>query len=222
MKLKDIKASVRKLLQDDQYDGDVIMQAANWFVYELANNNKLRQFESSAELSAAKGDTAIAFPSAAIAWTSIHATTPIVYDLTDNYVEYKDFMRSYANFASSAAAKPGNWTMFGNGMRLSAPLLTDVTLQFDFVGEPTPMARDTDTCAIPSRYAELVARGTKARILEIEEDYDYAQQERDALEPLVTAFVRNEARGGGKTKPTIIGTGRRRGRNSGGIPRLGE
>lgn len=221
MKLKDIKSAVRKLLQDDQYDGDVITQAANWFIYELAINNKLRMFEGSTELSGAAGETFIPFPSSSIAWTAIYATDPSTYDMSDMYTEYKDFMNSYAGFASSTAANAGNWTMFGNGMRLSAPLLTDTTFQFDFVGEPTAMAKDSDDCPIPARYAELVARGCKIRILEIEEDYDYAQQERDALEPLQTAFVRNESRGGGKTKPTVIGTRRRHARNSNGVPRLG-
>ena len=47
MQLKNIKTMVRQLLQDDQYDGDIIAQAANWFILELANNNKLRIFEDS-------------------------------------------------------------------------------------------------------------------------------------------------------------------------------
>jgi hypothetical protein len=142
--------------------------------------------------------------------------------MSDFYREYRDFMNSHASFASNQAARASEWTMFGNGMRLSSPLLTDMSFQFDFVGEPKQMVKDNDDCPLPSRYSELVARGSKARILEIEEDYDYASQERKLLEPLVTTFIRNEARGGGKTKPTIIGTGRRRSRNSGGVPRLGE
>lgn len=217
----DIIGFTRQLLQDDSYSADVILQAANWFIYELANNNRLRLFEDSTELTASAGDTSLPFPDTSLAWTGIYQTLPQTYDLSDSMVDYNTFMRSNANFASSAAGQLRNWTMFGNGMRFAVPLLTDVTIQFDFVAEPAEMESPSDDCVIPRRYSEMIARGTKARILEIEEDYDYAAQERNLLDPLMTTFIRNEARGGGKTKPTIIRTGRR-GRGAGGVPRMGD
>lgn len=221
MTLADIKTSVRNLMQDPEYDGDTIRDAANWFVYELFNNNRTRLMETSAELTGSQGDTTLDFPEDAMAWISIYLTAPSIYDMSDNYLEYTDFMRAHSNFASATAARAYNWTDFGNGMRFSAPLNADHTFQFDYVREPVPMVNDSDDCEVPDRYAELVSKGTKARLLEIEEDYEYAKQERDLLEPLVTTFIRNEARGGGKTRPTIIRTGRNRANNNG-VRRLGD
>lgn len=221
MTLLEIKTAVRTLLQDDQYDGTVIAQAANWFVYELFNNNRTRLMEDSDTITASVGDTTAAFPDGMLAWISIYATVPNVYDMSDNYIGYGEFMGHHPNFATATPAAVDGWTDFGNAMRFAAPLSAETTFQIDFVREPVPMENDSDDCEVPNRYAELVARGTKARVMEIEEDYQYAQQERDLLAPLVTTFIRNEARGGGKTKPTVIRT--RRGRNSrGGVPRLGE
>lgn len=221
MQLKNIKAEVRQLLQDPDYDGDIIKTAANWFVFELANNNKLRMFEESDTMNASAGETTAEFPTDMLAWISIYTTAPRTYSVIDDYVEYPDFMGSYAGFATSASAQLGHWTQYGTGMRFSAPLNVDHDFQIDYIREPVPMEADSDECEIPARYAELVARGTKARILEIEEDYDIAQAERDIMDPLMTAFIRNESRGGGKTRPTVIRTNRR-GARRGGIPRLGD
>ena len=221
MEYSDIRTAVRTLLQDDQYDDATILMAANWFVYELCNNNRLRIMEDSETITGAAGDTTVPFPETSLAWISIYATAPSIFDISDKYQDYNSFMRNHANFATATAGRAGAWTDFGNAMRFTQPLSVEHTFQFDFVREPVPMEADSDTCEIPGRYIELVARGTKARILEIEEDYDLAQNERDQLDPLVTTFIRNEARGGGKTRPTVIGT--RRGRNPHtGVPRLGE
>lgn len=222
MQLKSIKEAVRELLQDPDYDGNTIRRAANWFVFELANNNRLRMFEDSDTLSASAGDTSVDFPEDMLAWTGVYATVPTVHDLADEYTDYSSFMSQHANFASSAAGRAHRWTDFGNGMRFAAPLDVDHEFQLDYVREPVPMEADSDECEIPARYEELVARGAKARIMEIEEDYQYAQQERDLLDPLVTAFIKNESRGGGKTRVNVIRTRRRRGGRGGGTPRLGE
>lgn len=217
-----ILPAVRSLLQDDQYDSAVIKMAANWFVYELANNNKLRMFEDSETLTGAVGDTTVPYPDNSLAWISIYVTSPgNAFDISPSYTNYNDFMANHAGFATAASGLAKTWTDFGNAMRFTQPLSVEHIFQFDFVREPVAMEQDSDECEIPGRYIELVARGTKARILEIEEDYDFASTERDLLEPLVTAFIRNEARGGGKTRPTVIRT--RRGRSSQtGVPRLGE
>jgi hypothetical protein len=221
MTLADIKTAVRELLQDSQYDGAVITRAANSFVYELFNNNRTRLMEDSTTLTVSAGEVTVDFPDNMLAWIAIYATSPSVYDMSDNFTEYGQFMTAHAGFATSTAARADTWTAYGNAMRFAAPLNAEHTFQVDFVREPVAMEADSDDCEVPDRYAELVARGTKARVMEIEEDYQYAQQERDLLQPLVTTFIRNEARGGGKTKPTVIRS--RRNRNSrGGVPRLGE
>lgn len=201
-------AAVRGLLVDVDYDETLIAQALNWFVYELANNNRLRIFEASDTLSPAINATTQDFPSDMITLISMYLTSPQVYDMGPNYVEYGSFMRSYANFATATAAQAYAWTDFGNAIRFSAPLLTASTLQVDYIREPVPMEDDGDECEIPDRYSELVSKGALARIMEINEDYAEAQQERDNYAPLMTTFIRNEGRGQIKTGPSIMRTNR--------------
>lgn len=208
--LKQIKASTRRLLQDNQYDEATIVEAANWVVNELCNNNRLRIMERSAELEAAQGDTTVDFPEDMMTLVEAYVTSPQVYNFKDQYVEYGDFMSNYANFATSTQAQGRAWTDFGNAIRFAAPLNGRHLFQIDYLGEPEPMQRDGDVCVIPARYAELVNRLTKARVLEIEEDYDSAAEERNIISPQMTTFIRNEARGGIKTGPTIMRTRRRR------------
>lgn len=221
MTLADIKASVRGLLTDDQFDEDLITEAANWFVYELFNNTRTRLMESSDTITALAGAVGADFPSDYMTWISIYATSPQVADITRDYVQYAQFMETSANFATAGSARLRRWTMFGNAMRFANPLDVAHTFQIDYLREPTPMEDDGDDCEVPDRYGELVSKGTLARIMEINEDYAEAAQERTNMETLVNTFIRNEARGGGKTGPIIMNSRRRRG-NSGGIPRLGE
>lgn len=221
MTLADIKRSVRGLLTDDQYDEDLITEAANWFVYELFNNTRTRLMEASDTITTSINDTTADFPSDMMTWISIYRTVPDVAPITDEYLQYAQFMERYANFATATARRQGQWTMFGNAMRFSAPLSVAHTFQIDYLREPVPMEDDGDDCEVPDRYGELVSKGTLARIMEINEDYAEAAQERTNMEPLVNTFIRNEARGGGKTGPIIMNSRRRRG-NSTGVPRLGE
>lgn len=209
----DIVGWVRDLLVDDQYDEDLITQAANWFVNELCSNNHLRIMENSEELFASQGDTEVEFPDdmKTLIKEGFYCTVPRVFDMAEYYTSYGDFMKNYANFASASQSQVRNWTDFGNKARFSAPLNADHTFQCDYLRTPVDMEEDTDECEIPDRYGELVAKGTLARIMEINEDYAEARQERDNLEPLVTTFIKNESRGGFKTGPNVIRTNRGRG-----------
>ena len=213
MTLGDIKTSVRGLLVDTQYDETLIAQAANWFVKELCNNNHLRIMEASEELSASQGDTELEFPEdmKTLIKDGFYCTAPSVFDMGPLYVSYGDFMRSYANFASATQAQARKWTDFGNMARFTAPLSAEHTFQCDYLRDPVDMVDDTDDCEIPDRYDELVSKGTLARIMEINEDYAEAQQERGNLDPLLTTFIKNESRGGFKTGPIIMRTNRGRG-----------
>ena len=222
MTLAEIKSSVRGLLDDTEFDGDRIREAANWFVYELFNNTRTRLMEESDTISASAGDTTADFPDDLMTRINIYTTVPSVYEMNNNYVEYGDFMKGHANFASATSALARIWTDFGNKMRFAQPLSVAHTFQIDYLREPVAMVADSDECEVPDRYSELVSKGTLVRVMEMNEDYLEAAQERSNLEPLVTAFIRNEARGGGKTGPTIIRTNRGRRYSDHSVRRMGE
>lgn len=203
---------VRGLLSDDQADEDLITQAANWFVDELCNNNRLRIMEASEELSASTGDTDMELPDdlQTIIKDGFYLTSPQVIDMGRNLISYNAFMRNHAGFASASSAQASTWTTYGNSVRFAAPLNADHTFQLDYLRRPVHMEDDNDECEIPDNYQELVSKGTLIRFMELNEDYAEASTERGNLAPLVTAFIRNEARGGLVTGPQIIGGGGRR------------
>jgi hypothetical protein len=210
----DIVKAVRGLLTDDAFDEDLITQAANWFVYELFNDIRTRLMESSDTVYALAGDINANYPSDLMTRIGIWVTSGRAYEMPDA-LEYKTFMNSHANFATATAAEARTWTDYGNAMRFAAPLKSNTTFQIDYLREPEAMEEDDDECEVPDRYGELVAKGTLARIMEINEDYAEAQQERDNLAPLVTTFKRNEGRGGGKIGAASVMRTNRRGRGSG-------
>lgn len=212
MKRSYIVQRVRRELGDDQYDETIITDAANDFVFELFNDTRTRLMEESDTVSAKAGATVADYPSDLQTIIGIYVTAPRVFRLSAP-LEYATFMQNYANFATSTARQADAWTPYGNRMRFAAPLNADHTFQIDYLRVPEKMVKDGDDCEVPDNYVELVIKGTKLRVMEVDEDYDVAQNERDTLAGLVTTFKRNEGRGGGKVGPvSVMRTNRRAGR----------
>lgn len=207
----DIVTNVRELMDDTDIDAASITNAANWFVQELCNNNHLRIMEDSATLSGLDDATTLAFPITMQTMVDLYVTSPTVYNLKELYMPYGEFMKLYADFATATPMKVRQWTDWGNAMRFAAPLDGAHTIKIDFLRKPVKMVSDANECEIPDNYDEMVYLGTKVRLMDVNEDYAEANQERDnKLTPLVTAFVRNESRGQIKTGPVVIRTNRRR------------
>jgi hypothetical protein len=210
----DIITSVQGLLEDTAYPAATILEAANWYVNELYLTVRTRRMEASEELFPSAGDTELELPDDIQTLLDLTVTSPQAYNLMDNYVEYGDFVRRYPGFATSTASQLRYWTDFANGMRFAAPLDVAHTVHCDYLREPVPMAETTDTCEVKTLYGELVSKGTLARLMEINEDYDEAAVERKNMKPLVAMFTRNEGRGRIKIGPTVIGTNRGHSRGS--------
>ena len=212
--LADIKYSVRKKLDDDGFDGDTITEAANDFQFELFNDNRIRFMEKSTVLSIASGSTSKTLPS-----DFMNMLNFVVYDsdtqyrniTADGYVEYNDFMVQYQNFAIADASKIWNWTMFGDGIRFSAPTDATYSALLDYMRSPQIMVNDEDESELPINARELMTLGTLERVMRVNEDYNEAGEESDRLISLRTAFIRNYGRGSLKVGPRVIRTNRNRG-----------
>lgn len=211
----DIVNAVRGKLSDTAFDQELIIDALNFFVAEIYHNTRTRRMESSDQISAAAGDTVADFPDDIDTRINMTVTSPSVYDLTKLYWEYGDFMRAFPKWQTDVPKALQQWTDFGNQMRFSAPVLTATTISIDYCRMPIPAtlttSTPTDTIELDSSYKELATLGALARCMESNEDYSEGQSERGNLGPLVTSWIRNEARGGGKTGPVIMRTNRRPG-----------
>jgi hypothetical protein len=195
---------------DSSYDLTLVDQAINWFINEVHNNSRIRYMETNDQLYISAGDTDVDMPDDFQTRLWMGLTSPQVVPLNKSFVEYNDFMQNYANYLTSNPAQIGVYTDFGEGIRFSAPSLTDAVINLDYLRRPTPMVNADDTTDMPDAYEELISKGALARLMEINEDYAEASTERNNLDPLLTTFIRNEGRGGAKVGPTIMRTNRGR------------
>lgn len=206
---------VRDKLGDTSFDQQEILDAANWFVNSLFFNTQTRLMEESDTLFASAGDSTVDLPDdyQTIIVDSPAVVSPQIYSLKNYHMQYGDFMKQFPgyNAPSTQAQALAYWTTFSNTMRFSAPLLADTQINVDYCRLPVDMASTTSTCEVPDQYTELVVEGTLARCMQTNEDYPEASQELANNSPLVTAFIRREARGAQVTGPVIIRNNRRRG-----------
>lgn len=215
---EDVITAVRGKLSDTAFDQGMIIDAMNFFVAELYHNTRTRRMETSDQIFVSANDTAADFPEDMDVRTSLVVSSPTsnIYDLEELYMEYGDFMKAFPKWQSDTPQYIHAWTDFGNQLRFSAPALTDTTIDIDYVRVPIPAALNTsttpkDTIELDSLYKELATLGTLARCMESNEDYAEASSERGNLAPLVTAWIRNEGRGGGRVGPIIMRSNRTRG-----------
>lgn len=208
--LAEIRESVRGKLDDDSYEASAIDEAANDFQNDIFMNHRIRTMETSDTVSVSAGDTTMALPDDFQTVIRMFvADGARSYDITENYIDYNSFMNRFANFADASSAAIHSWTDYGNGLRFSAPVLADSSVLVDYLRVPKYMKNDSSKFEISMQYRELCVLGTLARVMERDEDYDVAAVERNKLDGLVTAFVRNMGRGQIKTGPNVIRTRRR-------------
>ncbi|MCA9325524.1 hypothetical protein KDA23_05690 [Candidatus Saccharibacteria bacterium] len=212
--LSEIRTAVRGKLDDDSYDADLIDEAANDFQNELFTNHRIRSMESSDTINISADDYTIDFPVDFLTMLelTIIDSSSNYENIKDGYLNYNQFMRDHANFSVATATRPRQWTEFGGGARFTAPSDAAYTANIDYLRLPELMVNDSDESEVRKVWKEMFTIGTLARVMEINEDYAEASQERDKLDPLVTAFVAREGRGQIKTGPIIMST--RRGRKT--------
>jgi hypothetical protein len=206
MYLSDIKTAVKMLFDDPDLDDDTITAAANWFINRLFTTYRLRMAEASTTLYGNQGVSIVPFPADYLTRIAIYSTTPRVFNMREGFEEYETFMSNYSNFATASPAQAYAWTEYGKVMRFSNPLNVPHIFQVDYLRTPLVMAEDGDECELGAVWAELVAKGTQIGIMEINEDYNEADQlwNGTRFQRLLTSFISQEGRGGGKTGPRVV------------------
>lgn len=213
MILAEYRAAVRADIDDSEYDAEVVDRGINDYVKEICARTRLRRMETSEELFLSIGDYEVELPDDMQTLINLSVTSPSpARRISQNFIEYNNFIGSNPGYstATSRAVATVDWTDFGGLMRLSAPASVATTLLCEYLRTPELMVEDDDECELPDSYSEMVIIGAKARIMERNEDYAEARQERRKLAPLETAFIRNEGRGQMKIGPTVIKTNRGR------------
>lgn len=210
MKLSEIITSVRGRLDDSSFSATTITEAANWLQNDIFSGTRTRLMETSTTINASAGAVVADLPDDFNTIISIAQTSPKAFDLMSMFVNHADFVKMFPDYATRTASTIQYWTDFNNQMRFSAPLSSNVVLTMDYVRNPVPMVRDSDVCEIPDLYKEIITRGTLLRVMEQNEDYAEASDERQIVNALITQFITNEGRGMVKTGPVVMKSNRRR------------
>ncbi len=209
--LGDIRASVRRKLDDLNFDTATIDEAANDFQFELFNDNRIRFMETNAVLAIGSGVTLKALPTdfmSLINLTVLDSASQFRDITKTGFMDYDSFMANYPNFSVATAGKIYTYTFFGEGLRFSASTDAAYNANLDYLRSPTLMEDASDECELPINTRELATLGTLERVMRINEDYNEADFEWTRLQSLRTAFIKNYARGGEKVGPQVIKTGR--------------
>lgn len=213
MILQDVRQLVRQKLDDLQYDGNKVDSAINWFQFELFNNTRTTIMEDDLNIAFVQGDYEVTIPSQVQVITEILVvpTNPSIrpYSIWKNRQEHGDFLQNFPNFMVANQTDLREWSFYGRKIRFAAPANFAGNLFVEFVRRPVKAVNDNDVLEIPDNYEELAVLGGVARVMEMNEDYAEAAQERQNLEPLQVTFIRNEGRGSQKTGPTIMRSNRR-------------
>jgi len=211
MILPDVRQAVRSNLDDMQYDATKIDQAINWFQNELFNNTRTALMETSATLNLAQGASSVALPTDLQVILDMTVTSPgSAYSINKNKLDSTTFAQRYPDYTGYSQQAASEWAVYGRSLRFSAPVSAATVIRLDYVRRPVPATLNAPTLEAPDQYFELYVLGAQARIMEINEDFAEAAQIRGNLDPLVTTFIRNEARGGIISGPTIMRSNRRR------------
>lgn len=213
MILQNVRQLVRQKLDDLQYDGNKIDSAINWFLFELFNNTRTTIMEDDTNIPFVQGDYEVTLPPEVQVVTEILVvptdTSIRPYSIWKNRQEHGDFLQNFPGFMVAGQTDVREWSFYGRKIRFAAPSRFAGNLFIEFVRRPVKAVLDNETLELPDNYEELAVLGATARVMEMNEDYAEAAQERQNLEPLQTTFIRNEGRGSQKTGPTIVRSNRR-------------
>lgn len=209
----EIRELVRDKLDDGQFDAGIIDAAANHFQNEVFNSVRSRLMETTATITAAQGAYVTSdLPANFKKLIAISATSPTVFSfsLPDALLNYNQFMGLYPGYATYTQGEPRVFTVYGTGLRFSAPVNAAYTFMLDYLRRPTKMVGEDAVSDVPDDYEEMMVIGTLARVMEVNEDYNEADKERAKLAPMITNFRTDYGRGQFALGPTVMRTGRGR------------
>lgn len=95
-------------------------------------------------------------------------------NITNNYLNFRDFNSLYPTPAKNEPGEPTHWTIHGRKLYLSRPTDNSYTLTLFYIKKPTKLEDDADVPEIPEEFEELLVLGAYYRCLARNEDFDQA------------------------------------------------
>lgn len=200
--LSTVRQNVRDKLDDDDYDEGFLDRAINYAQWKITNKLQLDFLEDSTTIVVNPGDTEIDLPANYREKLHLLIVAPVDQrdNITETFLNYKDFLNRYIVPAQNQPSQPYWWSEYGRKIKLAAPADKEYTLQLNFLRKSPTLVEDTDVPDIPEEFQELLELGAYMRIAKREDDYDVKAAEQqdyeDLRRDLIAAYGRAKRPGG--------------------------
>jgi hypothetical protein len=189
-------------LDDDEFDTGIITRFINDTQRDIFNNFELSFQEKIFAGTLPSTSTMFNVPDdLALLQRAVLTNGTDTQDITNLYMPWRDFVKTYPNPASNTAGKVSNWTSYAGNIILNCPQADDQTLTMYYIRKPAVLTTPTAVPEIPQEFEELLVLGAYIRCLKFNEDFDqaaYVEQEYNKLlDLLVTRY-------GGRLSPGSI------------------
>lgn len=189
--LENLESILRKRLQDEEYDGDLLRQFLNDSLNEILGEDKYPFMEQIDTYAAApKGEINLPFGYSQTFFLFAHKKGQPREEI--KYIAPEEFFER-------TFQKEMVWTKFANTifykLRLNKDPKTSSECPYCYEGweimhmylaNPMPLVKDSDKTPIPPQYMEALILGALARAEEVRDNFDYSQLYRNQQEELLT------------------------------------
>lgn len=163
-------------LDDTAYDPGVIDRFINDAQRAIFNSYELPFMEKVFNGTLPETATVVSFPDDYQQLQSMVITSPDtrISDLTDNYLDFRQFNARFPLPENNEPGTPTIWTIYGGKLYLNQPTDADYTLTMFYLKTPTLLTAGEDVPELPSEFEEILVLGAYYRVLERNEDFDQA------------------------------------------------
>jgi hypothetical protein len=186
-----VRENVRNKLDDDEYEQTFLDRAINYAQWEITNRHHLSFMEASQPLTVNQGDLDASLPTDFHEYLHLLITSPtnVRANITEQYLDYEDFLNNYIVPAVNPQNRPYWWSEYGRKIKFANPADQTYTLLLDYLRSSAKLVDDTDVPDIPEEFSELLEIGAYMRINKREDDYDVKSAEQMDYQALLTDFL---------------------------------
>lgn len=179
--LKNLISILRKRLQDEEFDGDLLTAFLNSAQDEILGEDKYPFMQ--------RIDSYEADASGEINLPLGYAGTFHIFAQQENQPRTELQYIAPADFFENTTRHTLCWTKYAN--TIFYRIYNDdrdqyFTIMHLYLANPLPLTKETDVPAIPAEYIEALILGALARAEEVRDNYDYAQLYRNQQDQLLT------------------------------------
>jgi len=190
--VSDLQTKLKTQIGDPNLDSTVMLDALNYTQQAIFGtfDTTLNSAQQTNAVATGANILTSALPTDLQRISSLYISSPTAYakNLTSYFVPIKDFRELYPN-AGTDSGSLQEWS-FWTSVEFAVDSVVDVVIKIDYVKYVPILSASTDIPTIPQPYEELLLLGSKMRIYEQKEDFDYAGQFNSRYADLVEAFIR--------------------------------